>query len=71
MKAGKFGKTLTDLSDVEGQALVDTLAVTLSELVAKTIGDILTYVEPEAPVETLADTLADAESYTVGNTLIR
>ena len=50
---------------------LDTLAVTLSELVAKTIGDILTYVEPEAPVETLADTLADAESYTVGNTLIR
>ena len=28
-------------------------------IMAKTIGDTLTYVEPEAPVETLDDALAD------------
>ena len=54
---------------MEAQALVDTLSVTLSEVVAKTIGDILTYVQPEAPMETLGDTLADVEAYPVGDTL--
>ena len=42
--------------------MVDTPCSTLSEVVAKRIGDTLTYVEPVEPVKTLADTLADVEA---------
>ena len=50
------------MSDVEAQALVDTLSATLSEVVCKTIRDKLTHVQPEAPIEKLTDTLADVEA---------
>ena len=59
MEAETAGITL---SDVKAQAPVDTLFATLLEIVAKTIGDTLTYEDREAHVETLADTLADVEA---------
>ena len=47
---------------MEVEALVDTFHDTLSEVVAKTIADTLTFVVAEAPVKT-TDTLAGVKAY--------
>ena len=58
MKAKTVGKTLRD---VDAEALVYTLAYTLSEGLANTTADTLTCVETEAPVKTEGDTVAGVE----------
>ena len=44
------------------QTLVDTLAVSVGEVVTKTIKDTLTYVKPEAHVEKVVHTPADVDA---------
>ena len=66
MEAETLGDTL---SDVDAEALVDTLADSLIEVEVERLGDTLGDMDAEALVDTLADWLVEVEAETLGDTV--